>query len=180
MENLEKEGFLSGDTLSGLKEFQNNFQLSDKDTDEALLYAQLEYSLKKGEWIEADETTTNLLLKVANVQQNYFILTDFQKIPCKDIRKIDKLWTDYSEGHFGYSAQIDIWQQVNRELFDFLVELDWGYKEDRRFVYIDKFKYNLPNPPKGHRPALVVWEGGTNETRREYIKRIQYCCQDVP
>ncbi|MEH2064833.1 MAG: GUN4 domain-containing protein [Nostoc sp.] len=177
-DNLETEGFLSDDILSELKELQNNLGLSDKDAEELLLYAQLEYSLKKGEWIEADETTKNLLLKVANVQQNYFNLTDFQRIPCKDIRKIDKLWTDYSKGHFGYSAQIDIWQQVNRELLDFFVALDWGYKEDRLFVYTDNFKYNRPDRPKGHLPALVLWDGGSHETRQAYIERIQKCCKD--
>ncbi|MEH2358473.1 GUN4 domain-containing protein [Nostoc sp.] len=176
---LEREGYFSDENCSDLTELKNTLALSDKDTDELLLYTKLEYSLKRQEWIEADEITKNLLLKVANVQEKYFTVTDFQKIPCKDIRKIDKLWTDYSKGHFGYSAQTDIWQQVNRELFDFLVELDWGYKEDHRFVYTDKFKYNLPNPPKGHLPALVLWDGGTNETRGAYIKRIQQCCQDV-
>jgi len=113
MKNLEREGFLSDYILSELKELQNNLGLSDKDVEELLLYAKLEYSLKKESWIEADEITKNLLLKVAKVQQNYFSLTDFQKIPCKDIRKIDNLWTDYSQGQFGYSAQIDIWQKFN-------------------------------------------------------------------
>jgi hypothetical protein len=124
MKNLEREGFLSDDILSELKELQNNLGLSDKDVEELLLYAKLEYSLKKESWIEADEITKNLLLKVAKVQQNYFSLTDFQKIPCKDIRKIDNLWTDYSQGQFGYSAQIDIWQKFKGELLDFFVALD--------------------------------------------------------
>jgi hypothetical protein len=178
MESLEREGFLSDH--SDLKELQNTLGLSDKDVEELLLYTQLEYSLKKGSWIEADETTTNLLLKVADVKENYFSLTDFRKIPCKDIRKIDELWTHYSKGNFGYSAQIDIWQKFQGELFDFFVALDWGfYNEDRRFVYIDYFKYNRPNPPKGHRPASVLWEGGNHETRQTYIERIQKCCKDV-
>jgi hypothetical protein len=177
---LEREGFFSDDILSELNEFQNTLGLRDKDAEELLLYTQLEYSLKRQEWIEADETTKNILLKVANVQQNYFSLTDFQKIPCKDIRKIDKLWTDYSKGNFGYSAQIDIWQQFDGKLFDFFVALDWGfYNEDRRFVYIDYFKYNRSNPPKGHRPVSVLWDGGTHETRQAYIRRIQQCCKDV-
>jgi len=180
MKNLEREGFLSDYILSELKELQNNLGLSDKDVEELLLYAKLEYSLKKESWIEADEITKNLLLKVAKVQQNYFSLTDFQKIPCKDIRKIDNLWTDYSQGQFGYSAQIDIWQKFKGELLDFFVALDWGfYNEDRGFVYIDNFKYNQNNPPKGHRPVSVLWDGGTHETRRAYINRIQYCCKDI-
>ncbi len=170
------------------EEYKQKLQEADNlliENLELLLYTQLEYSLEKESWIEADEITKNLLLKVTNVQQKYFSLTDFQKIPCKDIRKIDKLWTDYSKGHFGYSAQIDIWQQVKKRaevqdiLFDFFVALDWGfYNEDHRFVYIDKFKYDLPNPPKGHRPVSVLWDGGSHETRQAYIKRIQKCCKD--
>jgi GUN4-like/SEFIR domain len=182
---LEREGYFSDENCSDLTELKNTLELSDKDAEELLLYTQLKYSLERESWIEADEITKNLLLKVANVQQKYFSLTDFQKIPCKDIRKIDKLWTDYSKGHFGYSAQIHIWQQVKERpevqdiLFDFFVELDWGfYNEDRRFVYTDNFKYNQPNPPKGHRPASVLWDGGSHETRQAYIERIQKCCKD--
>jgi hypothetical protein len=185
-ENLEREGFLSERILSELKELQDNWELNDKDVEELSLYTKLEYSLKERKWIEADETTKNLLLKVANVQQNYFDLTDFQRIPCKDICKIDKLWADYTDGRFGYRAQIDIWQKFKSQnkFFDFLVALDWGfYNENGQFVYIDRFRYDLLDPPirdrpKGHLPALVLWEGGTHETRQAYIDIIQECCKD--
>jgi len=113
MKNLEREGFLSDYILSELKELQNNLGLSDKDVEELLLYAKLEYSLKKESWIEADEITKNLLLKVAKVQQNYFSLTDFQKIPCKDIRKIDNLWTDYSQGGIRHTSRICFYSSFN-------------------------------------------------------------------
>ncbi|MEH1859173.1 MAG: GUN4 domain-containing protein [Nostoc sp.] len=133
MESLEKEEFFSDDILSGLKELKNNLGLSDKDAEEILLYAELEYSLQKGEWREADETTKNLLLKVVNVQENYLNENNFKQIPCKDIRKIDKLWKDHSNGLFGYSVQRDIWQKVKERpevkdiLYDFVAEVGWGY-----------------------------------------------------
>ncbi|MBO1053080.1 MAG: TIR domain-containing protein [Dolichospermum sp. DET73] len=174
------QGIVSNLILSELKETQQILELSNKDAEELLLYAKLEYSLKERRWIEADEITKDLLLKVANVQQNYFSVTDFHNIPCKDIRKIDKLWTDYSNGHFGCRAQIDIWQQTRGILFDFFVALDWGfYNENGQFVYIDKFKYNQSDTPKGHRPVLVLWDGGSHETRQAYVEKIQNCCQDV-
>ena len=156
-------------------------KISDKDAELLLLYAKLESSLRKREWKAADETTKNLLLKVANIKQDHFSETDFNKIPCEDLRKIDKLWTDYSNGHFGCSAQKDIWQEVKGNLDDFLIQVGWGfYQENGSFIYqnIANFRFDL-NAPKGQIPVSVVYYGGTSPGRRAYMDRIRLCFQDV-
>ncbi|XWK87803.1 MAG: GUN4 domain-containing protein [Phormidium sp.] len=184
LENLEA-GWTDSDALFAyLKQVQNNLELKDKDAEILFLYAKLNFELKAKNWSAADGTTKDLFLKSANIERPHLgEVTDFQKIPCKDIRKIDKLWTDYSGGQFGCSVQRDIWQKVNGILYDFFVEVQWGYKEDKEdgsyiFVYTQPFKYDI-NAPKGHLPVFFTWWGGTNETRLAYLNRIQQCCTNV-
>ncbi|MBU7583756.1 MAG: GUN4 domain-containing protein [Nostoc sp. TH1S01] len=64
-------------------------------------------------WREADEETFKLMLKVAGrEQQGYLGLEDIRNFPCEDLRIIDKLWVDYSNGHFGFSVQKEIYLSV--------------------------------------------------------------------
>ncbi len=178
---LEEEAPWNDANLSVLRDLQNNLKISDKDAELLLLYAKLESSLRKREWKAADETTKNLLLKVANIKQDHFSETDFNKIPCEDLHKIDKLWTDNSNGHFGCSAQKDIWQEVKGNLDDFLIQVGWGfYQENGSFIYqnIANFRFDL-NAPKGQIPVSVVYYGGTSPGRRAYMDRIRLCFQDV-
>lgn len=37
---------------------------------------------------------------------------DINKFPCTDLLTIDNLWVKYSKGHFGFSVQKFIWQNV--------------------------------------------------------------------
>lgn len=184
LENLEA-GLTDSDAffVANLKELQNNLELKDKDAEILFFYAKLNFELKAKNWQAADGITKTLFLKSANIERSHLDeVTDFQKIPCKDIRKIDKLWTDYSGGEFGCSVQRDIWQKVNERLYDFLVEVQWGYKEykeDGSYIFVyTTFKYDI-NAPKGHLPAFFAWWGGTNETRLAYLNRIQQCCTNV-
>ncbi|WP_169268267.1 MULTISPECIES: GUN4 domain-containing protein [Brasilonema] len=67
-------------------------------------YAQLAYYLAAGEWKEADEETNKVMLEVAGGEkQGYLELEDIRQFPCEDLRIIDKLWVEYSNGHFNVS-----------------------------------------------------------------------------
>ncbi|MBD0386321.1 MAG: GUN4 domain-containing protein [Nostoc sp. C3-bin3] len=73
------------------------------------LYEQLAYYLAAGMWKEADEETNKLMLQVAGrEQQGYLDLDDIRQFPCEDLRTIDQLWVQYSDGHFGFSVQKEI------------------------------------------------------------------------
>jgi predicted NACHT family NTPase len=77
------------------------------------LYEQLAYYLAAGKWKEADEETDRLMLQVAGrEQQGYLDLDDIRQFPCKDLRTIDQLWVQYSNGHFGFSVQKEIYLSV--------------------------------------------------------------------
>ena len=73
------------------------------------LYEQLAYYLAAGMWKEADDETDRLMLQVAGREkQRYLDLDDIRQFPCEDLRTIDQLWVQYSDGHFGFSVQKEI------------------------------------------------------------------------
>ncbi len=76
-------------------------------------YAQLAYYLAAEMWKEADKETLKVMLEVAGREkQGYLGLEDIRQFPCEDLRTIDQLWVNYSNGHFGFSVQKKIYLEV--------------------------------------------------------------------
>jgi predicted NACHT family NTPase len=81
-----------------------------ESTVEMSLYQQLETFLKNGQWKEADQETDRLMLQIVGKEADqYFSVEDIENFPCEDLRAIDKLWVDYSQGKFGFSVQKKVW-----------------------------------------------------------------------
>jgi predicted NACHT family NTPase len=81
-----------------------------QSTVENSLYQQLETFLKNGQWREADQETTRLMLLIAKREdEGYLDVESIKKFPCEELRTIDKLWVDYSNGKFGFSVQKKVW-----------------------------------------------------------------------
>ncbi|MBD2500505.1 GUN4 domain-containing protein [Anabaena azotica] len=77
------------------------------------MYRQLACYLAAGMLKEADEETFKVMLKVAKREkQGYLGLDDIQEFPCEDLRIIDQLWVNYSNGRFGFSVQKKIYLDV--------------------------------------------------------------------
>jgi serine/threonine protein kinase len=76
-------------------------------------YTRLQNLLATGKWQEADKETAYAMLKVARRKQEEWLYPeDIKKFPCKDLQTIDRLWTNYSNGHFGFSIQQQIYQSL--------------------------------------------------------------------
>ena len=78
-----------------------------------LKYKQLAEYLMQGEWKKADEETLEVMLKVANREnQGYLDAEDIDNFPCEDLGIIDRLWVSASNGKFGFSVQKEIYQSL--------------------------------------------------------------------
>ena len=76
-------------------------------------YTRLRDLLAARQWREADEETANAMLKVACRQKEGWLYPeDIKKFPRKDLQTIDRLWVKYSYGHFGFSVQKEIYQDL--------------------------------------------------------------------
>jgi hypothetical protein len=66
--------------------------------------------LKAQQWKAADEETYRLMITTVGKEVGqYFTSDELLNFPCEELRAIDKLWIDYSNGHFGFSVQKDIY-----------------------------------------------------------------------
>ena len=88
---------------------QNELTVS-LESERGIDYTKLRDSLTAQKWKEADEETRQKMLEVMGQQQrDYLDNEDLEKFPCKDLRTIDQLWVNCSNGRFGFSVQKRIW-----------------------------------------------------------------------
>ena len=119
-------------------------------------YTRLRDLLKAGNWKEADKETLAVMLKAAGKQpQDYLYSDDIKKIPCTDLRTIDQLWVEYSNGRFGFSVQKRIWESVGKDYCLFGDRVGWrkGMFFNNYWLYdYDCLTFSL-EAPKGHLPG---------------------------
>ena len=74
-------------------------------------YSRLGNLLEAGKWQEADQKTTTMMLEAARRDtQGWFRRQDITQFPCEDLRIIDQLWLESSQGKSGFSVQKKVWQ----------------------------------------------------------------------
>ncbi|MDJ0797945.1 MAG: GUN4 domain-containing protein [Calothrix sp. MO_167.B12] len=118
-------------------------------------YNQLHQFLSKQSWKDADIETRRLMLKIAEVEGRQDLLltkSDIQKFPCTELREIDKLWYQASQGKFGFSVINKIYKSVNCDYSKLAGYVGWRSGENW-------IKYNQVNftsdAPTGHLP--LTW-----------------------
>jgi eukaryotic-like serine/threonine-protein kinase len=92
-------------------------------------YAQLETYLQNKQWQQADAETDKLVLKVAG-EKSALDAESSQKIPCESLQKIDRLWTENSDGRFGFTPQKKVYLATGND-FDDYVESTYDAFGDR-------------------------------------------------
>jgi hypothetical protein len=125
-------------------------------------YGKLETLLATNQWQEADQQTTNIILKESNwglstlkvwgVALAIGELTDwyepFKQYPCDDLEKLDNLWLKYSNERFGLSVQQRIFKR-------FAIQLQDEFKTYDAFIDAVKWEHSdsSSNTPIGHFPS---------------------------
>lgn len=139
-------------------------------------YGPLVKALQDGEWELADQLTRDMLIWIGGPgtrKRNFVYYAEAKKLPFKDMQTIDKLWTTFSEGKFGYSVQKKIWnsKKVGGDFNKFVTEIDWnkaaGRSGDtgilRRWLPMgakgNEFVYDLKKAKKGHLPLTSALRG---------------------
>ncbi len=114
-------------------------------------YTTLEKLLAASQWEEADRETDALMIRVSGREEEGRLnLEDAKNFPCRDLRTIDQLWTEYSNGHFGFSIQRRIWSKLGGDYEQFSDRLGWR-RETEWLSYTD-LTFNLTSP-LGHLPT---------------------------
>ncbi|MGB5593735.1 MAG: GUN4 domain-containing protein, partial [Crocosphaera sp.] len=120
----------------------------------------LTYLLASQQWQAADGETYKVMLEVANSQKSYLSLEDIQNFPVEELRIIDRLWVDYSNGHFGFTVQKQIWLDCGGKIgkYDYKAYERFcdrvGWRKNGNWLSYSDYTFNT-NALQGHLPALV-------------------------
>jgi GUN4-like/NACHT domain len=133
-------------------------------------YRKLEALLKAGKWEEADQETDQVMLQVSGQEDRGFLMPDdFTNFPCEDLRAIDTLWVEASNGHFGFSVQKTIWADCGSPMGG---GEDWdrfcdriGWKRAGKYVSYSDLKKSTSLSPAGELPSNGV--GWVSEGKRK-------------
>jgi len=117
------------------------------------LCAQLEEHLRQQQWRKADEETAFIFYQVLVTEGFKDWDTLCKQFPCQTLKELDRLWVEYSQGHFGFSTQKQIWESMGRPTYgdawqDFgqhvgWLENDWKVYNTLSFT-LDSLRGNLP------------------------------------
>ena len=150
----------------------------------AIDYSKLEDFLKAEQWQEADQETANLMLKVANrEQQGWLDSNSLENFPCDVLSQIDRLWVDHSGGKFGFSIQKKIYiencggkpdgQHESAAWYCFADAVGWRVNQD--WLSYSQMTFDT-SAPKGHLPVYGgLWRGGMYLWMFWFFSRAKVC-----
>jgi hypothetical protein len=151
--------------LSGEEKIRQR-QNDDLQSTRGIDYSRLRDFLANGKWEKANEETQNLILRIGGGEnKGYLDPEDIMSMSCADLKTIDRLWVNYTYGHFGFSVQKKIYVKCGGKLDGenypkvyekFGEEIGWfsnGRWNDPTF---DDFK-SILDIPTGHLPSVGWW-----------------------
>lgn len=121
--------------------------------------------LASKKWDKADKETLKIMLQVTGREKEGWLdVASIQNFPCEELRAIDQVWLQFSNGRFGFSVQKRIWKSVGGNLKpdDKIYQAFGdrvGWRVNGNWIQIPEL--NLKSSATvGHLPATAVRLGG--------------------
>jgi len=112
---------------------QANFRQEVWESLKQHFFAELEYFLKGKQWQEADYKTSQIMLYVANREEEIYLdYPQIEKFSCPVLKQMDDYWVQNSKGNFGFSVQKKIWVDTRNKL-GIKVE-DWNDNDKKNYL----------------------------------------------
>ena len=137
-------------------------------------YTKLRDLLAKKKWKQADEETWAILCLVSGKPiGSYLFGRDIDIFPCEDLWIIDQLWVKYSERHFGFSVQKQIYADAEGEYPVFCDRVGWPVHNPH---FPDSALNFSQHAPMGHLPSRK-WVGGYEwwHHAEHLVTRLEQC-----
>jgi GUN4-like/TIR domain len=143
--------------------------------------AKLRDLLKAGDWLGADQQTALWMCEIMNRQEaGWLRVEDIKRFPRHELKTIADLWSNHSNGKFGFQVQTRIWQECgsptkydpNWEIFGDRV----GWRQNGNWLsYDDPIFYT--NMSEGHFPCLFGVRAGWKRGSGFFglFSRVQIC-----
>ncbi|OUL25656.1 hypothetical protein BV378_14810 [Nostoc sp. RF31YmG] len=130
-------------------------------------YTVLRQDLQRRNWKQANDDTTEALLKAFGSKSNQTGHVDVQEVanpPCADLKIIDQLWSKASNGNLGFTAQRQILRESGNDYRQAYNKMQWqrpGGEWLIQYIYDghrEKFRPgyepNYGHSDKGHLPTF--------------------------
>jgi len=136
-------------------------------SDVGMDYVPLATMLATGQLAEADQFTRDALIVLAGSKakgRDFVYFTEVKNIPSTDLATIERLWTKFSGGKFGYSVQKQIWKKSKGDFEVWCNKIGWTTKDGeierkKRWFGASEFTYDVKKAPKGHLPLTSALRG---------------------
>ena len=123
-------------------------------------YAELQDLLLKEDFEEADRRTSAILRELAGpaaVRRGYVYFSEVPPMSGLDLVSLDRLWTVYSQGRFGFSTQARLLKALDTDYVKLWPRIGW--KIDGVWTrYPGAFTWSL-EAPEGHMPLINQLRG---------------------
>jgi hypothetical protein len=122
-------------------------------------YKILEDLLKKQAWLEANKVTRSFLLsEISLCESGHFANDVADPIFYKQLSTIDELWSKYTNGRFGFTAQFNLFKKFGKDKNDFYGEVGWLV--NGQWAFYEQLSFHS-KAPFAHLPILN-WHGKSN------------------
>ena len=139
------------------KEYNNWFTTY---SDVGINYEKLQLLLLEQKYEDADRLTSSYLRQLAGKlaeKRGYVFYSEVKNMSGKDLITIDRLWTIYSTGKFGFSIQAKILKSVGKKYDLLWPKIGWK-KKGLWTRYPTSFSWSL-DAPEGHMPLINQLRG---------------------
>eukprot|EP00956_Cyclotella_meneghiniana_P019167 scaffold32603_cov68-Cyclotella_meneghiniana.AAC.9 len=136
-------------------------------SDVGMDYVPLATMLATGQLAEADQFTRDALIVLAGSKakgRDFVYFTEVKNIPSTDLATIERLWTKFSGGKFGYTVQKKKYRQSKENFEAFCTKIGWTTKDGeverkKRWFGASEFIYDVKKAPEGHLPLTSALRG---------------------
>ncbi|MGA1623581.1 MAG: serine/threonine-protein kinase [Synechocystis sp.] len=140
----------------------------------------LQTCLAEAKFKEADQETAKILLKVTQRESRGWLdRPQVETLPCEALRTIDQLWSQGTNGRFGFSVQKNLYWELQGS-FDHDNE-NWrtfctrvGWRKNNRMVNYKDITFTLW-APEGHLPMLGFQFWGFRPWFEVLCYRLDHC-----
>ncbi|TBR56534.1 hypothetical protein B4U84_29430 [Westiellopsis prolifica IICB1] len=141
--------------------------INDTRSERIIDYTKLRNLLASENWKYADLETRSIILQLTHREEKGWLdIESVYNLPYPSLCIINELWLKYSHGHFGFSVQKHIWEDVKESEKDFGYKVGWSVLG--KWIYHYNLTFSLDAPP-GHLP---FWGRGWSD-QRQWVKEVQ-------
>ncbi len=149
-------------------------------SDSKIDYRKLQEFLTIGNLKEADQETAKIILKISNREKAGWLDTHHvENLPCHELKIINQLWYEGSNGRFGFSVQKNLYQNLGgKQEYDAKIWREFaekvGWRQNKNWLSYKNLNFNLW-APQGHLPMLGMKFWGFTGWLTVLINQLNSC-----